>query len=94
MAFFSRGEGPPPTGLTQQETAATAGVSDRRIRADLAEASTGETPVEPVTITNSRGQQRPATYTPDKEKADPVAAEPAPTQITCPTCGGTGKVTQ
>ena len=77
------------TGLTQQDIADTAGVSDETVRRDLQ-----TTNVESATIINARGQQRPATYTPDKEKADPVAAEPAPTQVTCPTCGGTGKVTR
>ncbi len=79
------------TGLTQQDIADTAGVSRTTVVADL----NADSDIEPpATITNSRGQQRPATYTPDKEKADPVAAESAPTQVTCPTCGGTGKVTQ
>ncbi len=81
------------TGLTQQEIADTAGVSNQTVSQDL-KSDSGNEDHQPVTITNSRGQQRPATYTPTKEKADPVAAEPAPTQITCPTCGGTGKVTQ
>jgi hypothetical protein len=80
-------------GLTNQEAADTAGISEPTARRDFAESSNDDSEPAPP-ITNSRGQQRPATYTPDKEKADPVAAEPAPTQITCPTCGGTGKVTQ
>lgn len=80
------------TGLTQQEIADTAGVSQRTVSDDLNSNSANE---QPTTITNSRGQQRPATYAPDtNEKADPVAAESAPTKVTCPTCGGTGKVTQ
>lgn len=47
-------------GLTQQEIAATAGVTARTVRSDL---STGNFSGSEVTITNSRGQQRPATYT-------------------------------
>lgn len=78
-------------GLTQQDIADTAGVSRRTVADDLLNA---DSPIEtPETITNTRGQQRPATYTPN-EKADPVLAEPAPIKSTCPTCGGTGKVTQ
>jgi uncharacterized protein (DUF433 family) len=80
-------------GLTQQEIADTAGVSRPTVVADLNADSDIE---QPVTVTNSRGQQRPASYSPGptNEKAGPVAAEPAPTRVTCPTCGGTGKVTQ
>ncbi len=81
-------------GLTNQEIADTAGIDERTVRRDLAESANADS----LTITNARGQQRPATYSPDpikqKADADPVAAEPAPITVTCPTCGGTGKVTQ
>lgn len=46
-------------GLTQQEIADTAGVSQRTVSGDLNSNSANEQPP----ITNSRGQQRPATYT-------------------------------
>lgn len=80
-------------GLTQREVADTAGVTDATVRRDLNRQMSDEAP---ESITNSRGQQRPATYTPDstKQKADPAAAESAPITVTCPTCGGTGKVTR
>lgn len=94
-------------GLTQQEIADTAGVSRRAVADDLLNA---DSPIE--TVTNSRGQQRPATYTrtePDdvidaevieddeptpNATTDPVPAESAVITVTCPTCHGTGKVTQ
>lgn len=46
-------------GLTQKQIGDTLGVSDRSVRDDL---STGDFPVEPTTVTNSRGQERPAAY--------------------------------
>ena len=79
------------TGLTQQEVADTAGVDRRSVIRDL---NVTNAHSDALTITNSRGQQRPATYTPNTEKTDPVTAAPTPTQVTCPTCGGTGEVTQ
>lgn len=80
-------------GLTQQEIADTAGVHESTVSRDLANASSDEVAV--VTITNARGQQRPANYsTSPQEKAEPVAADSAPIQVMCPTCGGTGKVTR
>lgn len=54
------------SGLTQQEIADTAGVSRPTVAADLNADSDIEAP---PTITNTRGQERPATYT----KADPDA---------------------
>lgn len=52
-------------GLTQREIADTAGVSDATVRRDLAAQPTN---VGSEPITNSRGQQRPATYSrPDLE---------------------------
>jgi uncharacterized protein (DUF433 family) len=83
------------TGLTQREIADTAGVTQQQVSNDL-RLNTNFGNEQPETITNARGQQRPATYSPSptKEKADSVAPEPAPTKVTCPTCGGTGKVTR
>lgn len=79
-------------GLTQKQIAETAGVAETTIRNDLNRTFADE---EPVVITNARGQQRPATYsTSPQEKAEPVAADSAPIETTCPTCGGTGKVTR
>lgn len=46
-------------GLTQKEIANTAGVTERTVRNDL---STGKVSGSGTMITNSRGQQRPATY--------------------------------
>lgn len=57
-------------GLTQQEIADTAGVNVATVSRDLANAKSDPPPV----ITNSRGQQRPASYTP---RTPPPA--PAPT---------------
>lgn len=111
--------------LTQGEIAATAGVSTSTVERDLASnphlRDSGD---EPHTITNSRGQRRPATYsrtetddvvdaeiveddepvhvntqtgevldTPDAT-TDPTPVGSAVTTTTCPTCHGTGKVTQ
>lgn len=105
-------------GLTQQQIADTAGVSVGTVNGDLKFSSENdESPsAEPVpTITNARGQQRPASYartdtefcrtcgadtngctcrSPRNTETGPVAADPAPITITCPTCGGTGKVTR
>lgn len=66
------------SGLTQQEIADTAGITDRQVRRDLA--STGHlsgSDFEMPTITNARGQQRPASYTPRTTPAPalPTAAE-------------------
>lgn len=47
-------------GLTQQEIAATTGVTERTVRNDLA--STGNVSGSEITVTNSRGQERPASY--------------------------------
>lgn len=87
-------------GLTQQEIADTAGIDRRTVIRDLNVTnahSDGPTP----TITNSRGQQRPATYTRTETTVTettegPVAASPSPITEThiCPTCHGTGKVTR
>lgn len=109
-------------GLTQQEIAATAGVNRETVANDIRSMSESGIEVPPA-ITNSRGQQRPATYT-RAEPEDVIDAEvieddgpihvnretgeitdtttgPAPTAdpaapptTTCPTCGGTGKVTR
>lgn len=56
-------------GLTQQEVAATAGVAKATVQNDL-KANSG---LEPPTITNSRGQQRPAAYT--RTEPDVIDAE-------------------
>lgn len=56
------------SGLTQQEIADTAGISRRTVADDLLNA---DSPIE--TVTNSRGQQRPATYTP-RPAPTPTAA--------------------
>ncbi|MGP5640783.1 hypothetical protein ACTXPS_15225 [Brachybacterium tyrofermentans] len=58
------------SGLTQQEIADTAGVNAATVSRDLANASSG---VE--SITNSRGQQRPATYTRTDSDDDVIDAE-------------------
>lgn len=64
-------------GLTQREIAATAGVSERQVRRDLA--STGHmSGSEQEPVTNSRGQQRPATYTRAEREDDVVDAEIVP----------------
>lgn len=57
-------------GLTQQEIAATAGVSQRTVSGDLNSNSANQ----PESITNSRGQQRPATYS-RTETEDVIDAE-------------------
>jgi hypothetical protein len=48
------------TGMTQQQIADTLGVSQYTIHKDLNIETNNE--VQPVTITNARGQERPATY--------------------------------
>lgn len=73
-------------GLTQKEIADTAGVTERTVRSDLA--STGNVSGSP--ITNSRGQQRPATYArPERHDDDVIDAEivedePAPAPVARP----------
>lgn len=57
-------------GLTNKEIGATAGVSEATVSRDLANASSG-----PDTITNSRGQQRPATYSRTEREDDVIDAE-------------------
>ena len=57
-------------GLTQQEIADTAGVSQRTVSGDL----NSNFANEPQSVTNSRGQQRPATYA-RTERDDVVDAE-------------------
>lgn len=84
-------------GLTQQQIADTAGVSQDTVHRDL-NTDIGNEDAPAPTITNSRGQQRPASYQSHHEDApdattDPAPAEPAVTTATCPTCHGTGKVT-
>ena len=59
-------------GLTQQEIADTAGVNHATVSRDLANANSDD--AEPPTITNSRGQQRPATYS-RTEPDDVIDAE-------------------
>lgn len=94
-------------GLTQQEIADTAGVSNQTVSNDLRDLNPNFGNEPPPTITNSRGQERPSTYartddgehvdtttgeiTP-QETTDPTPAEPVTT--TCPTCHGTGEVTR
>lgn len=56
-------------GLTQQEIADTAGVSRPTVASDLA-----SMPNPDIEVTNSRGQQRPATYT-RTERDDVIDAE-------------------
>lgn len=95
-------------GLTNQEIADTAGVSEATVRRDVAQSSNDDWP---STVTNSRGEQRPATYARADEdvieaeiveddegfyaskETDSAPAEPVDA-ITCPTCAGTGKVTR
>lgn len=60
-------------GLTNKEIGDTAGVSEATVSRDLANASSG-----PDTITNSRGQQRPATYTRTAPDDDVIDAEIVP----------------
>lgn len=60
-------------GLTQREAAATAGVTERTIRNDLT--STGNFSGSEAVITNSRGQQRPATYQRTEREDDVIDAE-------------------
>ncbi len=55
-------------GLTQQEIADTAGVSEPTVRRDLSQSSFDDSP---TTIINSRGEHRPATYA-RAEAADDV----------------------
>lgn len=49
-------------GLTQKEIADTAGVTERTVRSDLSTGNFSGSDREQSPITNSRGQQRPATY--------------------------------
>lgn len=106
-------------GLTQQEIAATAGVSHQTVGRDLANVQTDIE--QPASIRTARGE-RPATYarsssdvidaelvedepvhvnretgeitTPDTNAGPvPITDPAASTTTTCPTCGGTGKVT-
>lgn len=103
-------------GLTQKEIAETAGVSQPTVGRDLIDYS-NEYSAPATAITNSRGEQRPASYTRTEAKpdgdvidaeivdnpqdiqdatdttTDPATAEPVINR-TCPTCHGTGKVTQ
>lgn len=58
-------------GLTQQEIADTAGVAESTIRNDLNRNFADED--MSATVTNSRGQQRPATYT--RTESDVIDAE-------------------
>jgi predicted XRE-type DNA-binding protein len=86
-------------GLTQQEIADTAGVTQRTVSNDLNRNFSNED-AAPPTITNARGQQRPATYTRTESIPDatpgpaPASADPEPLTTTCPTCNGTGRVTR
>jgi hypothetical protein len=110
-------------GLTQQEIAATAGVTERTVRSDLSTGNvSGSEPghSDAPFITNSRGQVRPTSYaraeaeasddaefcrgcgsalaqctclSPDATTAS-MPVEAAVITATCPTCHGTGKVTQ
>lgn len=66
-------------GLTQQEIANTAGVSQRTISGDLNSNSAND-PEAVATITNSRGQERPATYA----RTEPT---PEPAGEFCHHCG-------
>ena len=59
-------------GLTQQEIAATAGVSQQQVSNDLNTSFGNE---QPVTITNARGQQRPASYQRTQRDDDVIDAE-------------------
>lgn len=64
-------------GLTQKEIAATAGVTERTVRSDLSTGNlSGSEDQQP--ITNSRGQQRPATYTRAERGDDVIDAEIVP----------------
>lgn len=94
--------------LTDQEIADTLGVSRSRVQDDLngnhKKSPSGHLAApdddivdaeiveddEPVDVNRETGE----IHDPIKEKADPVTAESAPITVTCPTCGGTGKVTQ
>ena len=78
-------------GLTNQEIANTAGVTEKTVRNDVRESEYSDSP---STVTNSRGEQRPASYSTREAETGPVTADPAPIKVTCPTCNGTGKVTQ
>lgn len=82
-------------GLTNADIASTAGVSDETVRRDLSQPTNVVSDLPP-TITNARGQERPATYnTPDvTPEPTPASADPEPITTTCPTCNGTGKVTR
>lgn len=51
------------SGLTQVEIASTAGINRETVAKDLRSMSESGIDVEPPVITNSRGQQRPASYT-------------------------------
>jgi len=65
------------SGLTQRQIAETVGVNEATVSRDLANASS-DLSVDP--IINSRGQQRPASYSPPQPAArapEPFAAEPA-----------------
>ena len=59
-------------GLTQKEIAATAGVSQQQVSNDLNTSFGNE---QPVTITNARGQQRPASYQRTQRDDDVIDAE-------------------
>lgn len=57
-------------GLTNQEIADTAGVSEPTVRRDIAQSSNDDSP---AVVTNSRGEQRPATYS--RTEPDVIDAE-------------------
>lgn len=57
------------SGLTQQEIADTAGVGQSQVQRDLKTHMGNEPPAAPITITNARGQQRPASYSPRPQPA-------------------------
>lgn len=63
-------------GLTQREIGATLGVSQRQVSSDLNSRTSIEDPA--VTITNSRGQERPASYAPRPAPPEPTAGPSAP----------------
>lgn len=61
-------------GLTNEESAATAGVSEPTARRDFAQSSNDDS--GPRSITNSRGQQRPSSYAPRYSPEADVAEFP------------------
>lgn len=87
--------------LTDQEIAETVGVSRRQVQDDLREnnevrssAHSVEDDEDVVDADLVEDDEVTPDESPRNAETGPVAPDPAPITVTCPTCGGIGKVTQ